>query len=488
MKQHYTYIVLILLVFSPQKAFSQKYVQDYITDENINTFTDWRDLGGARKLRMNKNWHLSLIKKIDHYEKYDSIELVKFIDSLASLKMNETFHFLTDLCCRYIDYRNKNAFTRMAWILNHYGGPQALNKYYLKDSIQTQSKDLYTIHAEVYYAIRDKYGRMMESSVYLKKYIPPIPPPPLPKQVAKQLTSRIECDSALKINDINVNDISSPWQILSLNRELKTRTDSIVARLLDPVTPTDSLQMIQLVDELIGLKTEASNCVAFTLLFRPIVIHDLNYFNQLSGTLSFYGGYYAVNKHYLNYQVDTTLDYYDFTSKVYLQMLTKMPECYYCKPKTSKQMMKMRMDKVNVSKMDRKILKIIDNHGNLRKFGGFQNYHLALDTILKDVLKLEGIEDATYDYCRTKICIYPGYTILGVRFTVDSVTIDRCYHIQLGYSNSSFFAFGYRIPFIRKPEKLRGNELFSKKEWAYCEPNFIEEEREICNPQIEIEE
>lgn len=376
----------------------------------------------------------------------------------------------------------------MAWILNHYGGPQALNKYYLKDSIPPRPNDPSTFHAEVYYAMREKFGNTMASSHFLKPYIPP-PVVVLPKKVAARLSQRPECDSAILINSTNINELESPWQFLCLNRRTINATDSLVAVLTRYDNQLDSLTYTKLVDRLIALRTPESECVVLNLLFRPILIHDFNAFNGLASTLSFYGGYSAINKYYLNNRIDTTLPREQLEHQVYLLMYDKIPDCYYCKPKTQQQMMIMRMEKVNVSKMDRKILNIIEKHGNLRKIGGFTNYHLSLDTILKDVLKLEGITDATYDYCRIKTCIYPGYCILGVRFTTDSITIDRCYRIQLGYSNSSFFILGQRIPFITKPESMRGNELFSRKEWAYFYPNFIEEERALCRPpEIEIEE
>jgi len=372
------YNLLIVLFLTLSISFAQKKVQVKITDENINTITEWQDLGSTRKIVNNRNWLRSMIKKLDRYEKYDSTYLVKLVDSIASLKMNESFCFLADFCCRYIDYSKKTELSRMAWIVNRYGGSRALNKYYLKDSINYK-KDPATFHAEVYYAIRAKYMIYMDWCYYYKPIEKPVEIY-IPKDVKKRLKYKPDCDSIFKTNDQNINDIDTPWQFMFLNNPPITKLDTFVYQLTDAHTlqnkNRDSLYYNKIVRQIVKLKTPESLCLVYNTLFRPIFIKDLNPFNGLCGMMSYYGGYQLVNEYYFNSSInpkDTTINKYHFYRDLFQKMKAFEPECYYCTPLSQEQKKIQEMKEADSKRIDRKVSRIIRKNSRLKKFGAFSN-------------------------------------------------------------------------------------------------------------------
>ncbi|MCU0436402.1 MAG: hypothetical protein MUC49_00705 [Raineya sp.] len=477
------FIPLIMLVLALSTGYAQKEVQVKITDENINTITDWRDLGSTKKLVNNRNWLRSMIKKLNRYEKYDSTFLVKLVDSIASLKMNESFCFLADFCCRSIDYSKKTELSRMAWIVNRYGGSRALNKYYLKDSIDYK-KDPVTFHAEVYYAIRAKYLRDMEWCYYYKPIEKPVEIY-IPKNVKKRLKYKPDCDSIFKINNQNINNIDTPWQFMFLNNPPITKLDTLVYQLTDVSAlqnkKRDSLYFNNIVRQIVKLKTPESFCLVYNTLFRPIVIKDLNPFNSLCGMMSYYGGYQLVNEYYFNNTItttDTTIDQYHFYGALFQKMKALESECYYCTPISQEQKMIQKMKEVDSKRMDRKVSRIIRKNSRLKKFGGILKSHIAFDSIRRRIERLKYVKDVFYDYCQIKIDLYPGYMTLGVLFTEKGVEVEKGYIIQVGrtrYTRLRFFGYNTCIPI---PKLKSMDKLLLRK--IYYAPNFIKKNKQIC--------
>jgi hypothetical protein len=124
---------------------------------------------------------------------------------------------------------------------------------------------------------------------------------------------------------------------------------------------------------------------------------------------------------------------------------------------------------------DKLIIHIIKKHSDLRKFGGFVEYHKAFDTILKEVNSLEFVEDAFFDFCAVKLLLYPGHSTLGVKYQIDGETIEKCYDIQVGYYESKRRVFGISIKNYGNLDQL----IYLKN---YVQQGFIDEQRELCNP------
>lgn len=128
---------------------------------------------------------------------------------------------------------------------------------------------------------------------------------------------------------------------------------------------------------------------------------------------------------------------------------------------------------INKEEFDQQVIQIINKHSNLKKFGGFVEYHKAFDTILNEINNLDFVTDAYFDQCAEKLSIYPGHSTLGVKFIVNGVSIEKCYDIQVGEYSSRKNAFGTNV-------KNNGNLDKLKYLKTYFMKGFIEYQRELC--------
>ena len=128
---------------------------------------------------------------------------------------------------------------------------------------------------------------------------------------------------------------------------------------------------------------------------------------------------------------------------------------------------------------DRKIFKIIRKNSNLKKFGGYSNYHFALDSIKQKVRRIKNVTDLEYDDCEIKISIYPGWSIFGVKYLFKGKEIEKSYFIQIG-ALRNIKIFGKVLGFPRLPKFISTDRLVLKKKKTICNPGFIQKQRELC--------
>ncbi len=83
------------------------------------------------------------------------------------------------------------------------------------------------------------------------------------------------------------------------------------------------------------------------------------------------------------------------------------------------------------------------------------------------------VEDAFQDKCQMKIAIYPGWSIIGVKFKTKSGIVEKCFSIQKGTTGTTNI-FGWRPKTGRMKNKL----VFRK---MYDCPGFITEQKRNCN-------
>lgn len=483
MRQLLWVLLFVRLFAAGQESLAQKTERVLITDENLMEIESWKQLEYLQAAPGSRRLLLKMVKKLARPARYDSVTLVGLVDSIAWIKSVESLQFLTNFCCRYIDYHILSDFSRMARTVNYYGGARALNTHYLKDSI-TYEQHPYDFEAVVSEVMRNRYGGLMGVSHYLRPVVKHPPSSPLPKAILAEQKRRMHCDSVLEINDLNVQHISSPWQLLALHQPPQNRLDSIVT-LLQQVRRTDSeadsIQFASWVDQVVAMKTEDSWCLTYTLLCRPIVGDDLNPFNGLHGVFSYYGGYHALNRHYLSHAVSDTLDYFDFAYEVLRRLPPEAPRCYFCKPLNAKAQIVRYMEEADARSMDRAVVKLLRRHSRLREVGGYTHYNIALDSILQAVQRMETVHDAFYDACQEKILLYPGFMTLGVLFQAGDRVVEKCYPIQLGQYDR-LWLFGGFIPVRRTGSTDR--LVFDPKR-AFINPGFIQAQRELCAPVSE---
>lgn len=97
----------------------------------------------------------------------------------------------------------------------------------------------------------------------------------------------------------------------------------------------------------------------------------------------------------------------------------------------------------------------------------------GLDSLTAWLSGMSCVEDAFWDKCETKIGIYPGWSVIGVRFRVDGKIQEKCFHFQEG-TTGTINIFGWR------PRISRMRNLLIYKRMYDC-PGFIVRQRESCS-------
>lgn len=123
----------------------------------------------------------------------------------------------------------------------------------------------------------------------------------------------------------------------------------------------------------------------------------------------------------------------------------------------------------------RKIKQLIKHWSYLDTSLGYPQYGLAIDSIVGLMAALPCTEMAYADFCTVKLMIWPGRSIIGVRFRNDHGTMEFCYHIQEGKTKALIIRPMLYIPLGSK-EKM----VFTS--WSECS-GFIEEQKRICEEE-----
>lgn len=131
--------------------------------------------------------------------------------------------------------------------------------------------------------------------------------------------------------------------------------------------------------------------------------------------------------------------------------------------------------------VERIVKKEVRKHkkGHLVNNGSGSTYISHAQTIEKLVFWLkmtEGVEDVFSDMCESKIEIYPGWAVIGVKFTNHKKEI--CYHIQEGKLGN--ITIGKNIRFHLLPTR---NVLKYIK--SYENEGFIEKQKFNCKSLVE---
>lgn len=75
------------------------------------------------------------VKKIEMFGKYDSLQMVKLVEELASIQTKESFALLYLLCCQPMMIKHLTAYNSFASAVQTLNGFRALNTYYLNDEV-----------------------------------------------------------------------------------------------------------------------------------------------------------------------------------------------------------------------------------------------------------------------------------------------------------------------------------------------------------------
>lgn len=238
-----------------------------------------------------------------------------------------------------------------------------------------------------------------------------------------------QCDSLVKITDENVSDINSPWQLTFLHQQPQNEVDRIVANLTGGEVK-DSMDYINLVEKLGATHSQEAFALLNTCICRPIFIHDLNAFNGLCGTLSFYGGYKVLNKYFLANSIDIHLPYYEFASAVIQKCKPMEPVCFYCQPPDYIKEYKKQLSKIYTAPLDTLVSQTINFYGELGVKKGY-SLNTVLDSIYYRLVNFENLGSILWDTCKTYKEPNPEEIILGIVLMVDEQPVEKLVKVRM---------------------------------------------------------
>jgi hypothetical protein len=247
--------------------------------------------------------------------------------------------------------------------------------------------------------------------------------------------------------------------------------DSLIETLVQLETASASAVFWSL-DQIAALQTEESYCFLHTVLIANVALTDKIAQMNLQEACRNFGGFNALNTHFLGNKVAENLPFLAFNQAVANALKDRKSTCYFYQAFSEEEQKINSFKQYNTKKMDRKISHIIRQNNTYNP----QENEGSLEIVLQEALKLPGVLDAYYDYCQEKIALYPGWMTLGVRFQQDSIELEKCYSIRLAKPSQ------YWRRLIFRPLKNK-EQLYHIKKWTYYQPGFIDFQRKKCEDQ-----
>ncbi len=99
--------------------------------------------------------------------------------------------------------------------------------------------------------------------------------------------------------------------------------------------------------------------------------------------------------------------------------------------------------------------------------------HENIESLTQWFKGLSCVEDAFQDKCENKIAIYPGWSVIGVKFKTNAGIVEKCFSIQLGTTGTTNI-FGWHPKTSRMKNKLVYRKMFD------C-PRFISDQNRKSN-------
>ncbi len=452
-------IVLVTFTLCQLTFFGQQRKYAYITDRSFNEIKFLEQLKfieqADTKLR-------TLIKKIQNTD--NSSALDSLVEEMVALRTPESFLFVANFCCRYIDYLKPNEFTHVARKINRQAAYKALNKYYL-ENFYTAGFHPVLYHALIYESIREKYKSKMDSSCFYTS------------QANKNDIKKAENDCFIKIqiNDENINHMDQGfYKFEFLNNPPQNRLDTLVNKIENLVMNrknTDTTTIKLLIDSIGQLKTQSAYCYLYTFAVRKrfSFTHDLN---PMDGIIERYGGLKAINTYYLNGQLTNYLNKNKYDPEAEKILKDNAPLCFYCAEDTTEASQTFFMNKIDSRFQDEKIIETINYFSDLNRYGGFSHYQVALDSISETIGQMGFVVDRKYNLCREVVAKFPGEVTLGVLMNTSEGSVEKSYKIQLGILPASK---------KYKPEDLNYLKFTS----SALSPGFIKTQRKKCGDKDE---
>ena len=277
-----------------------------------------------------------------------------------------------------------------------------------------------------------------------------------------------QCKEPVPLNAVSINDVATVYQFTFLHRVPKNKLDEYVAEL----TRTNIKHIINysaVLNTIGQLKSYEAFCFLYFCCMGRQVIDDLTPFDWQSGLVQQHGGHYVLNKYFLKNRVDDKLPEADFKREVMRLCAAKQAKAYYCSA-LSRDLTLDEMKQVNTKKYDRQIISII-------KENSAAGDPYRIDSIMKQTMRLDFVEDCIWDGCYAKIAIYPTFYHYGVIMNIEGNRVERCYYIKGSKIRYGGIKFSKQF-YFRKLISDRVDVL-DYKSASFC-PGFVADARASC--------
>ena len=272
------------------------------------------------------------------------------------------------------------------------------------------------------------------------------------------------CKEPVQVTRETINDMADIWQFTFLHRVPKNKLDSFVKLLME--TNQNTPAYAESITDAIGLlRTNDAFCLLYFCCMGRWIIKDMAPFDKQSDLVARYG-HKALNKYFLNYNVNESLPVRAFNEEVMRLCALKNPVCYYC-PQFPAEITLEEMKKIKTKKYDEQVIRIIRNNSDKTQ-GKLPRRESDLGQAIKrQAMQLHFVEDCFWDVCGGKIEIYPEPFVFSVAMVIDGKRVERCYHI-IGAKRS----------------KIAGKVVYDEDQLEYfrCDfcPGFLAKARANC--------
>lgn len=134
------------------------------------------------------------------------------------------------------------------------------------------------------------------------------------------------------------------------------------------------------------------------------------------------------------------------------------------------------VSKGNFNKVERIVKRHVNGLPESKESDSVNPTNLSMDQNIDSLKRwfkiMDCVDDAFDDKCQNKIAIYPGWSIIGVKFKTASGLVEMCFSIQKG-TTGTIKIFGWKPKVARMKNKL----VFKK---MYDCVGFVEEQKRNC--------
>jgi|GEM_PF-5018562 len=292
----------------------------------------------------------------------------------------------------------------------------------------------------------------------------------LQHKIDNMFSDYVHCVQPVLIDKNNIGSIHNPYELTFLNKIPQNGVDSFVVSYFNPDSDFYKTAVETLKRLAAARSKEVFEFLYICCAFGSQRYIENNVFNGLSNQVVIRGGFKDLNTYFLDGKISEALPELKFRKEVLAACEALAPEVYFCHQPTIIELYEQEMKGLNIKKYDRKIIRVIRRHSNLRnpKNGPAIYAKLATKPFITDILQ---------NSCYEVLTIYPSYWYLVVKMEISGKIVERYYYMKeakirfIGLRFGPHFYFGRWVEFNKH-----------KLDYQCCgySPGYIKAARKYC--------